>query len=165
MADRLHTSLGVAAVVIVAAGFIGWRSLRAPAGAMLAAPVPNPNLSPLMPYATPLSDTLLVAASAGDSTALPRDPFGAVAVERVAESTGAPTDGERSKTDENPWHVTTTLMAGTRRAALINDVLVYVGDALPGGGGKLTAVERDHVIVTDLKGALHTVAVAKEGND
>jgi hypothetical protein len=52
-------------------------------------------------------------------------------------------------------------MAGARRAAVINDALIYLGDPIP-GGGKLTSVERDRVVVTDTKGALHTVAV-KEG--
>ena len=60
------------------------------------------------------------------------------------------------------YHVTTTLMAGSRRAALINDQLIYVGERLP-DGSRLTSVERDRVVVTDHNGTAHTVAVAREG--
>ena len=67
--------------------------------------------------------------------------------------------GQKSDADE--WDVSATLIAGARRAALINGVLVSVGDAVP-GGATLTAVERDRVVLTDQKGSAHTIAV-KEG--
>ena len=57
---------------------------------------------------------------------------------------------------------TATLMAGIRRAAVINDELIYLGDSIP-GGGTLTSVERDRIVVTDSKGVTHTLAV-KEGD-
>ncbi|MGH9883930.1 MAG: hypothetical protein ACREBE_00260 [bacterium] len=38
---------------------------------------------------------------------------------------------------------------------------MYIGDTLP-GGVKLTAVERDRVVLTDSRGTAHSVAV-KEG--
>ena len=65
------------------------------------------------------------------------------------------------KVDAPAWDVTATLIAGARRAALINGVLVSVGEAIT-GGVKLTVVERDRVVLTDQKGAAHTIAV-KEG--
>jgi hypothetical protein len=41
--------------------------------------------------------------------------------------------------------------------------LIYVGENVP-GGGKLTSVERDRIVVTDAQGTSHVVAV-KEGDD
>lgn len=164
MGKGVHQMLGLAAVVIVAIGWMGWRSMRKAAGPAGAAPaaVPSPGLMPLMPYSAPLSDTLGMIAIPADVVSLSRDPFAERPMARVV-SDGPAVTPVTPKVDAPVWRVTTTLMAGNRRAALINDVLVYVGDSLP-GGGKLVSVERDHVVVSDLKGATHTVAVVKEGN-
>jgi hypothetical protein len=166
MDDRIHQLLGLSAAVIVVVGYFEWRSLHsASAQQAVAAPatVPNPQLSQLMPFTAPIADTLRIGPASSDSITMPRDPFAAKPLPRLSEPSSAVAAAPRVKTDSLQWRVTTTLMAGSRRAALINDVLVYVGDPLP-GGSKLTSVERDHVVVTDPKGAAHTVAVAKEGN-
>ena len=63
--------------------------------------------------------------------------------------------------DESRWRVTATVTFGSRFGAIINDVLFYVGDSVP-GGVRLTSVEKNRVVLTDPKGAVHTIAV-KEG--
>jgi hypothetical protein len=100
---------------------------------------------------------------AGDTLLLRRDPFVSQGVPQVASGDSDRGDAVPARNAADAWHVTTTLLSGNRRAALINDELIYVGDPLP-DGSKLTRVERDHVVVTDPRGAAHTVAVAKEGN-
>ena len=164
MAERIERMLGAAAAVIVLAGGWGWRALGTQKGAQVAtASVPNPNLAQLAPYTSPLSDTLRAIPASRDSITPRRDPFLGQPMPRVAEEKPAEDAQPRPRNSAETWRVTTTLMAGNRRAALINDELVYVGDPLP-DGSRLTTVERDHVVVTDQKGAAHTVAVAKEGN-
>jgi len=116
-------------------------------------------LTRLMAFAKPLSDSL-PAAAAGTSTPLSRDPFGAVVRQPVVRLAARPLRPV-PKVDAPAWDVTATLIAGARRAALINGVLVSVGEAVT-GGVKLTVVERDRVVLTDQKGAAHTIAV-KEG--
>lgn len=171
MANRVHGLLAVAAIVILGIGFMGWRSLRTPAApagkvAPMPAPVPNAQVSELLPYVEPPTDSLRTVAAATDTIVLRRDPFAGQPLARAAEPAGVATMAgaePRPRREAEEWHVTTTLLSGNRRAALINDALIYVGDPLP-DGSRLTSVERDHVVVTDQKGAAHTVAVAKENN-
>ena len=165
MADRIDRVLGTAAAVIVLAGFWGWRALGTQKGVGPApVSVPNPNLAQLAPYTSPLSDTLRTFPASTDSITPRRDPLLGQPIPHTAEEKPAGDEQPtRPRNNAEAWRVTTTLMAGSRRAALINDELVYVGDPLP-DGSRLTTVERDHVVVTDQKGAAHTVAVAKEGN-
>ena len=165
MGERIHRLLALVAAVVVIGGFLAWRSLRAgaAAGALAPAPSPGPQLTQLNAYATPIPDTMRIAPSAPDVGVVTRDPFvmrGAPRILTSSSGSAAPRQVEEARVE---WKVTTTLVAGARRAALINDQLVYVGDPLP-DGSKLTTVERDHVVVTDRKGAAHTVAVSKEGN-
>ena len=165
MANRIQQWIAIAGVAVVVVGAVGWRSLRAssPRGraATTAPAVPSPDLAPLASYAAPLSDSALALASVADSVVVRRDPFYdddskplAVKPRTTSRDAVRPQAGE--------WHVSATLIAGARRAAVINDVLVYEGDGIP-GGGKLTSVERDRVVVTDPHGATHTVTV-KEGD-
>jgi hypothetical protein len=99
-----------------------------------------------------------------ESIFLRRDPFLKASLPQIAQARpGAIPDSEPTseKPEESKWSVSATLTGGPRRAAIINDELVYIGDSLP-GGMRLTSVERDRVVLTDPKGAAHTVAV-KEG--
>jgi hypothetical protein len=168
MGERIHRLLGLAAAIVIIGSFLMWRSLRAAdpmRGAAAPASASSPRLSPLMPFSTPISDTVRIVGVLADSIVAARDPFVNRALPPVASvaSGGATVRPREEEPGAREWRVTTTLLAGARRAALINDQLVYVGDPLP-DGSKLTSVERDHVVVTDRKGAAHTVAVAKEGN-
>ncbi len=166
MADRIRQWLTFAGVAIVIAGVVGWRSLRKPGvatprpgAATGGVAVPSADLAPLMAYAAPLPDSALSLAGAPESVAVRRDPFG----EEPSAVPASPHVERRAReVDASQWHVSATLIAGARRAAVINDALVYEGDAIP-GGGKLTSVERDRVVVTDPQGATHTVTV-KEGD-
>jgi hypothetical protein len=162
MAERVHTWLGLAALLVVVSGFVGWRAVGESTGSKVPAIVPSPQLTQLLPYSSPLGDTLrVVGAAGGDSIVLPRDPFVEVAPAPAA-ARAASSVGHAAAPEAPKWNVTATLTSGTRRAAVINDALIYVGDPVP-GGGKLTSVERDRVVVTDARGAPHTVAV-KEDN-
>ena len=117
----------------------------------------------LLPFAAAPRDSDLSIAPA-PSVALARDPFVSRSMARVVAS--VPVESKEPQENTKPaapvYRVTTTLMAGARRAALINDQLIYVGESLP-DGSKLTEVERDRVVLTDHSGVAHTVAVAREG--
>lgn len=137
----------------------------APAIVSAAGAVQDPRLSHLTPFAGPVSDSMPVALSA-ESVALRRDPFAArrlsPALKLGVDVTGATMDTTaRRKIAEPKWHVSAILIGGAQRAAIINDVLVRVGDTLP-GGTKLTSVEQDRVVLTESNGTAHTVAV-REG--
>lgn len=163
MADRVRRALGFSAVAIVVAGLVGWRSMRGGNATMASAAIPNVGVTDLLPYTTPVADSARAIAAAPSLVATARDPFAAQAVARAPETHPAITQSAQPRAEKEAWRVTTTLLSGSRRAALINDELIYVGDPLP-DGSRLTRVEHDHVVVTDQKGAAHTVAVAKEGN-
>jgi hypothetical protein len=55
-------------------------------------------------------------------------------------------------TPRRTWALTAILITDVRRVAVINEQLVAVGDALP-GGGRVAAVERDHVVVITADGS------------
>jgi hypothetical protein len=163
MGERIHRLLGLVAAVVVVSGFLAWRTVRGgeSKGALTPPPTPGPQLAQLTAYATPIPDTLRFAPSSSDAAVITRDPFTTRGIPRVVASSGA-SSGPRQQADEPraEYKVTTIMIAGGRRAALINDQLVYVGDALP-DGSKLTTVERDHVVVTDRKGTAHRVTVTE----
>jgi hypothetical protein len=162
MTERVHGWFAAGAVVSLAVGFLGWRSVGSAAPVTPAAPVPNPGLSALTPFAAPIADTFVVQRPMVDGVVLRRDPFVPQAVPRVATLPVEPTAPQIPVTvDGTKWIVSATLIGGARRAAIINDELFHVGDSLP-GGMKLTSVERDRVVLTDSRGTAHTIAV-KEG--
>jgi hypothetical protein len=115
----------------------------------------------LLPYAGGVADSDLVIRVPME-VALTRHLAVGLAATPAAASTEPRLAARPAQTAARVYHVTTTLMAGARRAALINDQLIYVGESLP-DGSKLTTVERDRVVLTDPGGVTHTVAVAGEG--
>jgi hypothetical protein len=117
-------------------------------------------LAELVSFAKPVEESLPPTRVVATAAAV-RDPFGGIApTQPVVRLAARPVRGA-PKAVAPAWDVTATLIAGARRAALINGVLVSVGDAVA-SGVTLTAVERDRVVLTDQKGAAHTIAV-KEG--
>jgi hypothetical protein len=118
----------------------------------------------LLPYARPPRDSELALAVPATVDAT-HDPFVVRSMTRILAEAPAthPASRDTARATTPLYRVTTTLMAGSRRAALINDQLIYVGESLP-DGSKLTAVERDRIVVTDHSGVAHSVAVAKEGD-
>jgi hypothetical protein len=164
MGEQIHRTLIAIVVAIALATFIGWRSLRGSGpgpGVPAAGPMPSPHLTDLMAYSQPLADTTVVKRSVRPVVTLSRDPFGALPVS--SSEISHDDRGVAVPKQQEGLHVTATMIAGSRRAAVINDQLIYVGDNVP-GGGKLTSVERDRIVVTDPHGASHVVAV-KEGDD
>lgn len=169
MDDRLRQMLTVGGSLVIIIGVIGWRTLRvaprptAPTPVSAASTqVPSPDLGPLMPYAAPLSDSAMIVPRQADSVVVRRDPFFDAGYAKALASRPRIGDRGGSRWSAGEWRVSATLIGGARRAAVINDALVYEGDAVP-GGGKLTSVERDRVVVTDPHGTAHTVTV-KEGD-
>jgi hypothetical protein len=165
MAARAHQWAAVLAGAIALAGVVGWRSLGSTAAPVIGGGAsPNLRVTELMPYTKPLSDTLFPRHVIGESIVLHRDPFARQPVPQVAQVKAAAVESlPKARPIEAPrWIVSATLTGGARRAAIINDVLIYVGDILP-GGMKLTSVEHDRVILTDPKGTAVTIAV-REGD-
>ncbi len=161
MSAHVHRWLGAGASAILLVGVVGWSALGVSNETGVA--VPNPGLSHLTPFAGSVSDSL-PGATPDESVALRRDPFAPRALPTVHlgfDPTGATMDTTRPKIAEPKWHVSAILIGGAQRAAIINDVLVRVGDTLP-GGTKLTSVEQDRVVLTESNGTAHTVAV-REG--
>ena len=133
----------------------------APALASFSGASLTPRLSHLAPFAGSVSDSMPVVSPA-EIVALRRDPFAARPLPPAVKLAGATMDTTtRAKISEPKWHVSAILIGGAQRAAIINDVLVRVGDTLP-GGTKLTSVEQDRVVLTESNGTAHTVAV-REG--
>jgi hypothetical protein len=166
MGERVHRWLAGGALTIALVGVIGWRAVSnmdSDRGGTVVA-VRSQNLAELIPYASSPSDPARVVDIASASVALPRDPFDAVAPALVVPVARAQVVAKpAAAVTVSQWRVSATLLAGNHRAAVINDELVYVGDVVP-GGGKLTSVERDHVVVTDQKGAAHMVVVKETQN-
>jgi hypothetical protein len=179
MADRVHTWVIIGFMTVAALGFTGWKRLRSgsPAaasagGGAIAPKVPNLQLAPLMNYAAPLNDSLMASGQFSEHAAelswgtdvVRRDPFSiaAAAVPVVRERVVASRAAKSHREANVEWRVSATLLAGDKRAAVINDELVYVGERVA-GGATLTQVERDHVLVIDGKGTPHLVPV-KEGD-
>ena len=160
MASRLVRSRNALLVLLAILGMVGWSALqpRDEDVAWTHRPVSRPNIAPLMPYVAPIGDL----PRTGDepslaATAPVRDPFDDAPSSR-AEERAAPAVKQPAVPH---WSVSATMLTGAKGAAIINDRLVYVGDAIP-GGSRLTAVERDRVTVTDANGAPHVLTV-KEG--
>jgi hypothetical protein len=160
MSARLHRSLGAGAAVILLVGVLGWRALSDVSQQRVAAAVPNPGLRHLTPFAGSIADSTPMAAPQEDVT-LRRDPFASRPVRREVVYVPSVDTAARPKIEEPKWRVSAILIGGAQRAAIINDVLVRVGDTLP-GGTKLTFVEQDRVVLTESNGTAHTVAV-REG--
>ena len=167
MGEHIHRWLAVFAFAIALTAFLGWRALGS-AGVKVGpstAVLPNPQLTQLMQYVRPLGDTASFLAVGRETIVLPRDPFARNTLPQPSQlSRGQPSGGSTSPSTSIQWRVTATMIAGARRAAVINDMLIYVGDSVP-GGGKLTSVEHDRVVVIDPKGTSHVVAVTEGETD
>ncbi len=60
------------------------------------------------------------------------------------------------------WALTAILITDARRAAVIDEQLVGVGDMLA-GGGRVLAVEKDYVLVTTANGARRQLSLPNTG--
>jgi hypothetical protein len=150
-----------AALFVVALTILATRYVNS-AAAIEAKPLPAADLQAASLFLTPLSDTSMTTPVVAHAVAQSRDPFATV---RTMAGQGLPDASARPSTSlpprpasSQPWVVSTILLEGSRKSAIVNNVWVAVGDSL-GGGSRLTEVERDHVIVTDAKGVRHKVSI------
>jgi hypothetical protein len=160
---RAEAWLAAAAVIVVLGGVIGRRALSG-----VAAPAPPPpqtaDLDALSKYLAPLASP---ASTSSDMVEPPigvqRDPFAAP----VAEVVAAPARSDSAPVVVAPaagtWTVNAVLITDSYRAAIINDALVTLGNKLS-DGARLTAVERDHVVLMDAQGTKRIITV-RDGNN
>jgi hypothetical protein len=163
-ADRNRLMMVAAAVLAVALAGLSSRSIKL-ARAMAAAPVPDTNLGSLSSFLGPLADSSAVTAGSGRTLVVTRDPFAPAGGMRPRPPLGGsviPGTAQAPRPAANEprqrWVVSSILMEGSKKSALVNNAWVTVGDPL-GGGSRLAAIERDHVIVTDANGTRHKVPV------
>ena len=122
---------------------------------------PSASVADAAAETSPVSDAVAASPIVGDSV-VGRDAAAAQSTRVALQSTKPVESRVRPRVAPQPkWHVSATLIVGASRAAIINDVLLSVGDSLP-DGVTLTSVERDRVVLTDSRGATYTV-VATEG--
>lgn len=165
-AERQGVWVGIAALAVVLFGIVEWRALRVPANPasaqQLAALPAGSDVADVLSYLTPDTVTRIAAASPRppEPVGLIRDPFGSSEGPRTLLSSGRSLRGRLSGRSSG-LTVNAVLITPSYRAAIINDVLVQLGAALS-DGSRLTAVERDHVVLTDAKGARRTIDI-KEG--
>jgi hypothetical protein len=147
---------GITAVTALAA-FVTLRSIAA--GQQLAGkPLASADLQSLAAYLAPLPDSSRLAQDGPITMVVAHDPFLSAAAPAGSQSPTRAGAGTRSKPSEGQWVVSSILLEGAKRSAIVNNVWVTVGDAV-GSGAKVTAIEPDHVIVTDAKGVRHTVSI------
>jgi hypothetical protein len=151
-----------AALFAVSLGILATRYTKA-AMQLESQPLPTADLHALAAFLVPLSDTSAVARVGSSGIVVGRDPFVAGGVAPV--ESGAQVNAGKPvvrTAPSQPWIVSTILVEGSRRSAIVNDAWVTVGDSLA-GGSHLTAVEPDHIVVTDAKGVRHRVSIQGGG--
>jgi len=155
--------IGLSAVGVLIVAAVGWKLLSGvqPTTALAgASPIRN-----LTPYTVPHDSPVTGAPSLpGQTLLLQRDPFTATASYR-AVTRGIPLVRRpvQAGAAAHAWQVTAVLITRTRRAAVIDDSLIDEGGSIP-GGARLTSVEPDRVIVTDARGARHTLTARDSGD-
>ena len=157
--EQQRLALGVAALLTSALTIVALRSI-ASSKDVLSVQLPATNLESLSPYVRPLRDTSVLATESAGAMVVSRDPFAPTGVARVGSvakttvNAPLPTTGN----GQQQWVVSTILFEGSKKSAIVNNAWVTIGDTL-GGGSRLTAVERDHIVVTDAKGIRHKVPI------
>jgi hypothetical protein len=156
--DQQRLTMLAAALFASALTIVALRTITA--GREVAArALPVTDLQSLSPFLGPLRDSPTSAKNVTNAIVVARDPFAPTRVARTENPARTTVDAHVSTaTAGEPWIVSTILVDGSRKSAIVNDAWVTVGDAL-GGGSHLTAVERDHIVVTDAKGVRHKVPI------
>lgn len=150
--------LVAAALFAAALAIFAVRSIKA-GKAIEGRPLPLADLQTLSSFLGPLPDPSVLAVAATGTIVIARDPFAPTAVARGQAPSRTTVDASSpTKAEGQQWVVSTILLEGSRKSAIVNNAWVTIGDAL-GGGSRLTAVERDHIVVTDAKGIRHTVPI------
>lgn len=157
--EQQRLALGAIALLASALTIVAVRSINA-SQVIVALSLPSADLESLSPYVRPLRDSSVLARGGSNAMVITRDPFAAAGVARIripsttTVNAPLPTTGK----GQQQWVVSTILFEGSKKSAIVNNAWVTIGDAL-GGGSRLTAVERDHVVVTDAKGVRHKVPI------
>jgi hypothetical protein len=154
--DQRRSLVLAATFFVVAFAIIGSRVIASTKLLQRATPQLT-DVESLRPYLGPLGDSVAVRNHSTSALTI-HDPFNASngVAPTIAEPKAAGTP--RRKSARSPWVVTTVLLEGSRKSAIVNDKWVNLGDSLA-DGSRLTAVERDHVIVTDAKGVPHRISI------
>ena len=159
--DPQQVWLGGAVLAVAVVSVVVWRSLQSVSAPLAAAPA-TVDLIHLTAYLAPVTDSAAVASAALDTSVVPRDPFGSAPAAEVITAGPDDTVAQPAKTQASHWIVNAVLITGSYRAAVINDALVTLGGKF-GDGARVTEIERDHVVVTDARGAKRTITV-RDGN-
>lgn len=116
----------------------------------------------LAPYLGPVAGSTPAFAAADESGAVRRgrDPFMAAVPQRAPRI--APPAATRPPEPGGSWSVSAILITGERRVAVIDERVVAPGDTLD-GGARVTAIERDHVVVRDGRGRVRQLTVNRRG--
>ena len=145
------------ALLSAALGILALRAMKS-ASEIANRPLPTSDMQSIMPFVSPLPATSVLARGNTGTMVVTRDPFAPAGVAR-GRGPSLPTKSLRPTTDEGGhWVVSSILFEGTEKSAIVNNVWVTIGDSL-GGGSHLTAVEPDHIVVTDAKGVRHNVRI------
>ena len=156
--ERQRLVLAGIALVASALVVLGLREV-ASARVLEAKALPTTDLMSLSAYFRPLGDTSNLAGGSAKAIVISRDPFVTSGVARSEVPFQTTLDTQMPKpAGGGQWVVSTILFEGSRKSAIVNNAWVTVGDTL-GGGSRLTAVERDHIVVTDAKGIRHEVPI------
>jgi hypothetical protein len=156
--EKVRIALAGIAAVAALAAFITLRSIKA-AQDLAGKPLVGGDLQSLASYLTPLPDSGSLAQDRPITMVVARDPFLLTGTAGASASRGRGNGaGSRSKAGEGQWVVSSILLEGARRSAIVNNVWVNVGDTV-GSGAKVTAIEPDHIVVTDANGVRHTVSL------
>jgi hypothetical protein len=156
--DQQRLKMLAAALFASALTIVALRTVKA--GREVAAiALPVTDLQSLSPFLGPLRGSSGLARNATNAIAVARDPFAPTRVARSENPARTTADAHVSIAPlGEPWIVSTILVDGSKKSAIVNDAWVTIGDTL-GGGSHLTAVERDHIVVTDAKGVRHKVPI------
>jgi hypothetical protein len=156
--DPQRVTLIAIAVTAVALGAFGLRLVSA-ATVTANKPLPAADIQSLSAFLGPLPDSTSLAGSSTGTMVVDRDPFGSTAPTSLSAPRSAGTASSRStKIGGQQWVVSSILFEDSRRSAIVNNAWVGVGDPL-GGGARVTAIERKHVVVTDANGIRHVVPI------
>jgi hypothetical protein len=150
--------LAVAAMASVAAAALAMRGVNAAAAVAKRAP-PAVDTRGLAAFLGPSPGAASLAGPMRGTMLMDRDPFapaGGPAKNPHLGSSVAPSS--RRAVGSQQWIVSSILFEDSRRSAIVNNAWVTVGDPL-GGGARLTAIERKHVVVTDANGNRHVVPI------
>lgn len=143
-------------------GFMAYKATRPSGPAPQDAAWPTPDaLDSLVRYTTripPSEQPPIRSVGLGPTVPVPVDPFDQA---RVTKRPSQSSNGG-SATPKSKWQLSAILITDNRRAAVINEGLVGVGDQLP-GGIRVKSIERDRVVIEEPNGTAHTLIMAGGG--